>query len=337
MLFNFFLEKKMPVVSSNLPLLTLIPLNKWILIKLTGLDSIQYLNNQLTCDVKNLKHHQYHFSAHCNVQGKMITNMYVLYLQDQKIAYIEPKNISVKQISTMKKYAIFSNVTITPDDQAIMIGITGLHAKQYLNTIFKELPNRINTVIHCQGATIIYFDSPVERFLLIVTNSLLLTTLLNKSKQFSAQYRNYDQWISLDIEAGYPYIDSATSELFFPQSVKMDILNGISFNKGCFLGQEMIARIQHLKLNKQSLYHLSSKLNQNQKISPLPKSGDSIALQINNDFWKKIGIVLQSCQTQENYIWIQAILNKSIIESNHACIKKIKINNNYNLDINLIK
>lgn len=335
-LLNSIFKKKIPVISSELSPLTIILLDTWIFIKLHGVDAIQHLHNQFTCDVKNLKNNQYSFSAHCNAQGKIITNMYVFYYNTQEIAYIEPKNIYEKQISIIQKYAIFSNIVITPDYNSYIIGITGINARKYLNQFFFTLPDCINTVIHHQDAIIMHFHLPIERFLLIITNKNLLISLLNKPQPFSIQYNDYYQWILLDIESGYPYIDSATSELFFPQSINLDKLNGISFNKGCFIGQEIIARIQYNKLNKQLLYHLQGKLNENNHNLPLLQSGDSISIQINNNKWKKIGTILQICQIKNNLIYIQAILNKSILHTYHLTDHKARIGQNCNLDINLI-
>lgn len=89
----------------------------------------------------------------------------------------------------------------------------------------------------------------------------------------------------------------------------------------------MIAKIQYRKLNKQSLYHLVNNINQN-KYTQLPSSGDYIMIQINNQLWKNIGIVLQSCLIQKNKIWVQAILNKSMIPENHVYIQSKQLKNN---------
>lgn len=319
MLPHSIFKEAIPVASSDLSLLTLILLNTWVLIRLKGKDAIQYLHNQFTCDIKNLNKYQYSFSTHCNIQGKMITNMYVFHFNDQEIAYIVPKSIAIKQVLAIQKYAIFSDVTITPDYNALIIGIIGLHTKKYLSVFFSKLPDSKNTVISYQDITIIYFNLPIERFLLIITNKLLFTTLVHTSHDFSAQYNDYTQWIALDIEAGYPYIGIETSELFFPQAANMNTLNGISFNKGCFLGQEILARIQYRKLNKKSLYHLFGKLNTFLYTYKNPLSGKNIELKMHNQNWKKIGTILQSCQIEDNYIWIQAILNKPI--SSTDCLR----------------
>lgn len=322
MLFNSIFNKNISTSALDLPPLTLISLEKWILVKVYGTDAMSCLHNQLTCNIKNLNTNQYSVSAHCNAKGKMITNMYVFHINKNEFAYLIPKNICKKQMLAIKKYTIFSDVTITADNNCIIIGITGSNSKKYLNIFFNTLPNRLNTIIRQKDVIIMYFETPIERFLLMIMNKSLFVALLNQSKLLSAQYANHYQWIALDIESGYPYIDLTTSEIFFPQSANLDILNGISFNKGCFLGQEMIARIQYHHLNKHSLFHLTYVCNPDQ--FQLPGSGDTIELEIKNQFWKQVGVVLQSCQMQNNTIWTQAILNKNIPKINHLRLQNTK-------------
>lgn len=323
MLLHSIFNNKIPVNSEHLTKLTLISLENWMLIKITGKDAIQFIHNQFTCDIKNLNKNQYRFSAHCNPQGKMIANMYVFYHNEQEISYITPKNTSEKQILFMKKYSKFSDIKIISDHNASIIGITGSYAKNYLEKIFSIIPNQKKTIIHYENVTIMYFSLPIERFLLIVTNTSLLIDLLNKTKFSDTKFYSHQQWTALDIEAGYPYIDVETSELFVPQSANIDLLNGVSFNKGCFLGQEIIARIQYRKLNKKKLYHLFSNINYYQNTALLPKSGNQIELFIKNQYWKNVGTILQSCEIHKQTIWIQAILNKSISDINNLKLRTI--------------
>lgn len=333
MLFNTIFKKKIPIPSNDLPL-TLISLKNWILIKVHGADVIQYLHNQFTCDIKNLDKNQYSFAAYCNNKGKMISNMYVFSNKNQEIAFILPMNIHKQQISIMKKYAAFSNIIINPDYNTTLLGIAGGNSKKYLNIFFDTLPNQTYTIVRYPDVILLYFNSPIERFLLVIQNKLLLTNLLNKAQLFSIQYSDHHQWIALDIESGYPYISNKTTEMFFPQSANMDILQGINFKKGCYLGQELIARIQYHKLNKQSLYQLSGNLDWN-KITQLPTEGDIIELEIHNQCWKNIGTILQSCTMKNNQIWIQAILNKSIETHKELRIRILKTYDNINTYINL--
>ncbi|AAZ40899.1 putative aminomethyltransferase [Candidatus Blochmanniella pennsylvanica str. BPEN] len=314
-----------PVPSKDLPL-TFISLEEWTLVRLHGPDVIQCLHNQFTCDIQNLNKHKYSFAAHCNPKGKMISNLYVFHLKNQEMAFIERLNICKKQIEEMKKYMVFSNVTVIPDYNAILIGIAGTNARNHLSMFFSVLPNKTHTIIHTQDVTLLYLSSPSERFLLIINKKSVLDYLLNES-QSQIQFNDSRQWVSLDMEAGYPIIEPITSELFIPQAVNMDILDGISFNKGCYIGQESIARIKYRGYNKQTLYRLNGVMDYKKNYN-LPAAGDQVELKINNQHWKNVGIVLQSCQIKKDNIWVQVVLNRSILEPSELRITNTQTHDN---------
>lgn len=312
MLFSKITSKHYSTPSIYLPL-TYMLLTEWTLIRLQGKDAIQYLHNQFTCNIKNLNKHQYTFSGHCNPQGKMISNMYVFHFNEKEIAFIQKKNVCSKQITVMQKYAVFSKINIIQDNNIQLIGIAGKNARKYLNIFFSTLPNSTNMVIHEKNIILLYFKKPTERFLLIIKNKSISNNLFNQS-QFEIQIKKNCQWIALDIEAEYPWIESNTSEIFIPQAVNMDILQGISFNKGCYLGQEPIARIQYRGNNKKMLFRLINTIPDIKNINRSLKPGEYLKLKIKNQNEKYIGIVLQISQITENHTWIQVILNKSILK-----------------------
>ncbi|URJ25326.1 tRNA-modifying protein YgfZ [Candidatus Blochmannia ocreatus (nom. nud.)] len=313
------------LIPSQELLSTLISLEKWVLVRLHGHDSIQYLNDQFTCDIKNLDIAKYSFSAYCNLNGKVFSSVYVFYITHKEIAFICRKSIYNKQISMMKKYAIFSDVTIVSNCKEILIGAAGLNIRKYLSDFFSILPNKMYSVVHNYGVTILYFNSPIERFLLVFYEISIFNNLINKLK-LCMQFNNSCQWELLDIESGYPIIDLVNSELFFPQAINMDILKGISFNKGCYLGQESIARLQYRGHNKKVLYWLTGEIIQVITSYSLPSSGDLIEFKMNDRNWRNIGVILQVCQIKNsNILWIQAVLDRPISECLE--LKLVNINN----------
>ncbi|WP_331828303.1 tRNA-modifying protein YgfZ [Candidatus Blochmannia sp. SNP] len=327
MLPNIVFSKQYPVSSEDLPL-TFISLEEWVLVRSYGQDVMQYLHNQFTCDIKNLDKYEYRFSAYCNPKGKVLSNMYVFHLKNQEMAFIERLNICEKQIVEMKKYIVSSNVVITPDYNVILIGIAGMNARKYLSVCFSVVPTEKHTVVHEKDVTILYFSAPKERFLLIINKKSTLDYLLSKQQFYCIQFNDSRQWELLDIEAGYPIIELVTSELFVPQAVNMDILQGISFNKGCYLGQESIARIQYRGSNKKELYRLIGTIDYKNKYK-FPTAGDWIELKLSNQNWKNIGVILQSCQIKKNNVWLQAVLNRSILNSSELRIKNMKTNDSF--------
>ncbi|AKC59832.1 tRNA-modifying protein YgfZ [Blochmannia endosymbiont of Polyrhachis (Hedomyrma) turneri] len=310
---------KLPIPSKNLPC-TLISLNDWKLIKVSGKDTVQYLQGQLTCDCNTINKNQYTFAAHCNPQGKIINNMYVFYLNSE-MAIIERSSLYNKQIEAMKKYAIFSNITITVDNTITLVGFAGNNAREKLQNLFPILPNIQKKLVHNTDITILYFHLPQERFLLLIpTHKKHILQQLNEE----ITCNNEIQWTALDIEAGYPIINTQTSEKLIPQSVNLHILQGISFNKGCYIGQEIIARTQYKNTNKRALYWLIGKNNNH-----LPTNGTNLEIKMYNNRWKPIGLILESCQIQTKETWIQAVLPHNI--SNDSQFRIINDTTNKNI------
>ncbi|WHL24855.1 MAG: tRNA-modifying protein YgfZ [Candidatus Blochmannia vicinus] len=325
---NIVFSKQYPVSSEDLPL-TFISLEEWVLVRSSGPDVIKYLHNQFTCDIKNLDKSEYRFSAYCNPKGKMISNMYVFYLKNQEMAFIARLNICEKQIVEMKKYIVSYNVAITPDYNATLIGVAGVNARKYLSMFFSVVPTENHTVVHEKDITLLYFSAPTERFLLIINNRSTLDHLLSKKNSFCIQFNDSCQWALLDIEAGYPIIELVTSELFVPQAVNMDVLQGISFNKGCYLGQESIARIQYRGNNNKELYRLIGSIDDCKNKHKFPAAGDWVELKLNNQHWKNIGVILQSFQIKKNNVWLQAVLNRSILNFSELRITNMKTHDSF--------
>lgn len=99
-------QAKRPHTAINLPL-TLVSLDEWSLITATGADSEKYLQGQLTTDITALPVTTHTLSAHCEAKGKMWSTLRFFHMQDG-FAYILRKNVAQKQLTELKKYAVFS-------------------------------------------------------------------------------------------------------------------------------------------------------------------------------------------------------------------------------------
>ncbi|MGP4123418.1 MAG: tRNA-modifying protein YgfZ [Sodalis sp. (in: enterobacteria)] len=294
-------SSRLPSPASHL-LLTLISLEDWALITLDGPDSVKYLQCQLTCDVASLESDHFSFSAHCDAKGKMLSYLCVFHHQEG-MAFIERRSVRDSQLAELKKYAVFSKTTISADDKLVLLGVAGFHAETALGTLFASIPDAAHPVVHYKNTTLLFFNLPMPRFLLITTPAV--HDALQSKLEGQAQFNDSRQWLALDIEAGYPVIDSANEAQFIPQAVNVHALDGISFNKGCYTGQEMVARAKYRGANKRTLYWLSG------KSSHLPVAGDDLELRIGSN-WRRTGRVLAACQLEGGSVWIQAVLNNNL-------------------------
>ncbi|CNJ00532.1 tRNA-modifying protein YgfZ [Yersinia mollaretii] len=290
-----------PVASSALPL-TLISLEDWALVTLTGADRVKYLQGQVTADIDALPADQHILCAHCDAKGKMWSNLRLFY-RGEGLAFIERRTLLDNQLSELKKYAVFSKVVIAAQPEAVLLGVAGAQARAALAELFAELPSAEHPVVQQGNSTLLHFSLPAERFLL-VTDAEQAQQLIDKLAD-RAQLNNSKQWLALDIEAGFPIIDADTSAQFIPQATNIQALNGISFSKGCYTGQEMVARAKYRGANKRALYWLAG------HASRVPAVGEDLEWQLGEN-WRRTGSVLAAIELSDGKVWVQAVLNNDL-------------------------
>ncbi|TKI03790.1 tRNA-modifying protein YgfZ [Martelella alba] len=287
--------------SGRLPL-TLISLEEWALVGVTGPDTLKYLQGQLTTDVAAMAGDGHILGGHCDAKGKMWSNLRIFH-RGGGMAYIERRSIRDAQIGELKKYAVFSKVVIAADDDAVLLGVAGTQAREALGGLFAALPDTRHGVIQEGETTLLHFSLPTERFLLVTSRTA--ASALAEKLNGRAHLNDSRQWLALNIEAGLPVIDSVNSGQFIPQAVNLQALGGISFDKGCYAGQEMVARAKYRGANKRALYWLAGKAGQ------VPAAGGDLELRL-GDNWRRTGTILAACRLDNGELWVQAVLNNDL-------------------------
>ncbi|AVF37181.1 tRNA-modifying protein YgfZ [Rahnella sikkimica] len=290
-----------PSASSHLPL-TLISLEDWALVTMTGADTVKYLQGQVTADIDALPVDHHILCAHCDAKGKMWSNLR-LFTRGDGMAYIERRNLRDTQLNEIKKYAVFSKITFTADDDVVLLGVAGFQASAALTGLFSTLPTAEQPVVQQDETTLLHFSLPAERFLIVTSPEKARQVVEELGEQ--AQRNDSQQWLALDIEAGFPVIDTANTAQFIPQATNIQALDGISFTKGCYAGQEMVARAKYRGANKRALYWLSG------KASKVPAPADDLELQLGEN-WRRTGTVLAAVQLSDGTVWVQAVLNNDL-------------------------
>ncbi|MDC9596658.1 tRNA-modifying protein YgfZ [Xenorhabdus anantnagensis] len=297
-----------PSPSATLPL-TLISLDDWGIVTATGADAEKYLQGQITADLTSLNDNQHVLTAHCDAKGKMWSNLR-LFQRGGGFAYIARRSLLETQLTELKKYAVFSKVTFTKDEESILLGVAGTGSREALATFFPTLPDAKSPVIQHETTTLLHFGLPAERFLLVTdrTTAVKLTEAL--TEEFQSQLNDSQQWLALEVEAGSPVIDAANSAQFIPQATNLQAIeNSISFKKGCYTGQEMVARAKYRGANKRAMYWLAG------SASSLPVAGDDLEWQL-GDKWRRTGSVLAAVKLVDGSIWVQVVMNNDMeIES----------------------
>ncbi|CAL4322736.1 tRNA-modifying protein YgfZ [Buchnera aphidicola (Periphyllus testudinaceus)] len=290
---KFFLKKKILSMSF---------LDEWSLVKVTGKDKKKFLQNQITSDINILKNNKYIFCGHCNFKGKILSTLFI-FKKKNSYFYILRKSICKKQIQFMKNYSIFFDIKIKKIKKFSLLGISGFSSEQKLKKIFDILPNKKNVVVHIKDITIIYFNSLIKKFLLIIPQKKICF-FEEKFKKLNF-INDKQEWLLINIIENTPIIEKQTSLLFFPQEINLHkFKNALNFKKGCYIGQEQIAKIKYKNLNKKKLCILYCNFLYNNF-----SSGDFVYVKIKNS-WVKKGILLSSVKVKKNIIYAQVVLNR---------------------------
>ncbi|WP_395286691.1 tRNA-modifying protein YgfZ [Klebsiella quasipneumoniae] len=292
---------RQPSSSARLPL-TLMTLDDWALATISGPDSEKYLQGQITADVSSLTDAQQLLAAHCDAKGKMWSNLRV-FRRDGGFAWIERRSLRDAQLTELKKYAVFSKVTIAANDDLVLLGVAGFQARAALAPLFAALPDAATPVVSEGATSLLWFEHPGERFLLVT--DVDTANRVTDALRGEAQLNNSQQWLALNIEAGLPVIDSANSGQFIPQATNLQALGGISFKKGCYTGQEMVARAKFRGANKRALWTLSG------TASRVPEAGEDLELKMGEN-WRRTGTVLAAVQLDDGQLLVQVVMNNDM-------------------------
>lgn len=236
--------------NDSLPPLMLTHLASWGAIIISGNDKKAYLQGQVTCNVVTLEPTQSTLGAHCDAKGK-VWSVFRLFHHHDGYAMFQPLSAIEAELRELKKYAIFSKVNIS-QSQDIALGVMGEQAEQYINTLTAD-EGEVRLI---DGGSAIKISS--QRWLLLVSEQ----TAQQLMTQSEALKVTEETWTRFDIEEAVPVLGQADQNEHIPQAVNLQAFNGISFNKGCYTGQETVARAKYRGINKRAMYILQGNIEQ---------------------------------------------------------------------------
>ena len=272
-----------------------ISLSEFGAISLAGEEQGKYLQGQVTCDVDSIDEHNLLHGAHCNAKGKTLA-AFRLINHSSGYLLLQAKSSIETSLIELKKFGVFAKVDIDSADQLSFFALVGPRAAELIKSHYQQVPDSLNQVIQSGSTTIVYLAGLKERYLLIDENSQLQDFIT----QTELPVFSHQVWNLLEIKEGFPVLPETAIGEYVPQMLNLQAINGISFTKGCYLGQETVARMQYLGKNKRALYSLTA----DQAEAP---SGAVIEQQIGEN-WRKAGDILKSYRADNGQSYIQAVL-----------------------------
>lgn len=225
------------------------------LITVRGADAENYIQGQLTNDIHNVTEYRSQLSAHCTPKGRVLACFRVFRRKD--IVYLAlPESLLELSLQQLRKYVLMSKVELDIESGLAQIGYSAARGMHHLRNILKTIPEEVDTVTHSEDISVIRVPGPYPRYELL--GSVAALKALWIKLDVHAAPVGAGPWSLLDILAGVPELCPETIDAFIPQMINLDALNGISFSKGCYTGQEIVARTHYLGKLKRRMFRLHS-------------------------------------------------------------------------------
>ena len=216
-----------------------------------GSDAAKFLQGQLTCNLNYLSDTQASLGARCTQKGRMQSSFRIL-LQGDGVVLAMATELLEPQLADLKKYAVFSKSKLT-DESAAWVRFGLMNAEPALTSLGLELPAETDSVV--RNDTLIAIRVSPDRAELWVPAEQ--GDAVRNQLAATLEQTDLNEWLLGQIRAGIGQVMPQTRELFIPQMLNLQAVGGVSFKKGCYTGQEIVARMQYLGKLKRRLYRLS--------------------------------------------------------------------------------
>jgi folate-binding protein YgfZ len=244
------------------------PLSQLGILQVSGDDAASFLQSMLTNDVQSLNVNQSQLSGFCNAKGRLFA-VFLLVRRSNGFQIILPKSMCTTLQQRLSMFVLRSNVTITDSSEASTC--LGLTQPKNIDIADLTLPNDIYQSTEHDNSLLIKLPANGSHRYLYLSSPDQSTALSNILQNQQWQLADEAIWQLLDIEADLPMIFPETKEMFTPQQVNLDLIDGVNFDKGCYPGQEIVARLHYLGSPSRRMF-----LAYSQSIDSLPTPGTKV-------------------------------------------------------------
>jgi hypothetical protein len=287
-----------PATDSTSTPTYLVDLRHQGLLSIEGPDAAKFLQGQVTCDVRELAEKVTRLGAQCTLKGRMLLSFRALQLESEQILLRMHAGLAEKALSSFGKYIVFSKAKLHDrSDNYRHIGLYGPAAETLLIQVLGAAPTERDEWCQSESAVVIKLEEQRYECWLLPDQAERIWLALMPTCALAGE----NLWTLLDIRAGMGEVRPETSEFFTPQALNYQLVNGINFRKGCYTGQEIVARLHYRGTLKRHMYRFVTRSDSKTQL-PLPGSAVLTAEQRN------IGEIVLSAQTNSGAIEILATI-----------------------------
>ena len=212
-------------------------------LQFSGDDAETFLQGQLSCDVAAVGLRSSAYGAYCSPKGRMLAN-FLLWREETGFHMALSRDLAPSMHARISKFVLRAKVKISDaSDTIVLAGAAGPKSDQALREVFPDLPKEPHQASRRPDTGTVIKMKDGRYLLALVPSSAaaLRQRLANALVPVGAH-----AWRWLDIRNGVPLVTAATQDQLVPQMANFELLGGVSFSKGCYTGQEVVARMQHL-------------------------------------------------------------------------------------------
>ncbi|OOZ37094.1 YgfZ/GcvT domain-containing protein [Solemya velesiana gill symbiont] len=239
--------------TESQPACALFDLSHLGLVSVSGEDAEAFLQGQVTNNVQEVTESHSQMSSYCTPKGRMMANFRVI---RHNRAYLLQMPLETMDAVTKRlpMFILMSKVEVKDaSDELVSMGVAGDCALDLLSKRFSQLPENFGDALSEQEITMVCLPGESPRFELIGSAENMIS-LWSELAAGGAVAANRERWSLMDIRAGIPTVLKPTIEAFVPQMTNMQLIDGVSFTKGCYTGQEVVARMKYLGKLKRRMY-----------------------------------------------------------------------------------
>lgn len=230
----------------------LAPLDQFGLIRATGKDAATFLHNLLSNDVQHLGSNRAARCGFCSPKGRLLAD-FLIWREGRDYLLQLSTDLLPALLKKLGMYVLRSDVELSDaSSEIVLLGLAGSGASTALKALGLDAPAAPFDVSHIAEGVLICLDE--RRYQMAIRAD----TAPDVWGKLVAQARpiGTPAWRWLEAVAGIPHITSVTQEEFVPQMVNFELIGGISFTKGCYPGQEVVARTKYLGKVKRRTYRV---------------------------------------------------------------------------------
>ncbi len=281
---------------------TIIPLTEYGVVEITGKDAARFLQGQLSCHIDEVTDNTNQLGTANTPKGRVYSIFRIAKLHDR---YLLRMPCSMTEIfkAQLSKYIVFfkAEINIINDWK-----VSGLFTRNSL-TIFNNIPDGFGSNWHHHVAS-------DEQILLPVTGKSDRYECWHKGNLTDVENNGTSSntdWVWLDMLDGLPELSPEISDTFIPQMLNLDTFNALHFKKGCYTGQEIIARMRYLgKLKKRmSLFYTKLQENENAQINSEPAPTWTPGHWLLDKENKKVAQIVRGVNSANGHSLVQAVIS----------------------------